>query len=492
VAGDRRRHRLLEVRPDSYEAMRAEALRILIDAGVPARGAWADVAPGGPADRTHRPVVVAVAAAPAMTAAVQRLVDAGLRVRSALTPAAALAGIARSRRATSVPDAVEAWVALEETSACLVLTRGGALVAARDLPWGFLDEHGEGRDVRRREDIVMRLGDELTDFFTAHEQTGRVSQVCICGGLPDLRTTTLPLMERLEVEVETLDSLFGIDSGCLPEPAQSFRERASELRLAWAAAAEWPTINLLRASRRRTSHVLLSRAAVVAGVATGFGGVWNVSRIDAWDTTVPAPVIRTVSNAESPLLPLVEVKPSTDAPAPPQPIVQAPLVATALPLVVEEPLAVTMAPAPVVQPPPALPEPPAIRREPPPIRQAPPIRQEPSPVERALTAVAMAPPLIRSEPRPVVDVAPGPARVARAAPARVAPPQRVDDPPPLDAVVGGILFSADRQLAIVDGRVVGRGDEVRGATVVEISARAVFVRDGQGRLRRLASSRTDR
>jgi hypothetical protein len=40
-------------------------------------------------------------------------------------------------------------------------------------------------------------------------------------------------------------------------------------------------------------------------------------------------------------------------------------------------------------------------------------------------------------------------------------------------------------LAIVDGRIVGEGDEIRGAQVVEITQNAVLLRDAQGRLRRL-------
>ena len=77
-------------------------------------------------------------------------------------------------------------------------------------------------------------------------------------------------------------------------------------------------------------------------------------------------------------------------------------------------------------------------------------------------------------------------RVMRAAPTRLTRPRLVDEALPLEAALSGILFSSDRQLAIVDGRVVGRGDIVRGATVVEISEGAVLLRDSQGRLRRLS------
>jgi len=57
---------------------------------------------------------------------------------------------------------------------------------------------------------------------------------------------------------------------------------------------------------------------------------------------------------------------------------------------------------------------------------------------------------------------------------------------PFDASLETILYSADRQLAIIDGRIVGVGDLVKGARIVEITASAVMLRDAQGRLHRLA------
>jgi hypothetical protein len=59
-------------------------------------------------------------------------------------------------------------------------------------------------------------------------------------------------------------------------------------------------------------------------------------------------------------------------------------------------------------------------------------------------------------------------------------------PLPFDAVLGTILYGPERQLAIIDGRIVQVGDEVRGATVVDIVPTGVTLRDGQGRLRSLA------
>jgi hypothetical protein len=57
---------------------------------------------------------------------------------------------------------------------------------------------------------------------------------------------------------------------------------------------------------------------------------------------------------------------------------------------------------------------------------------------------------------------------------------------PFDASLETILYSSERRFAIIDGRIVGVGDLVRGARIVEISPTAVMLRDGEGRLRRLA------
>jgi hypothetical protein len=70
----------------------------------------------------------------------------------------------------------------------------------------------------------------------------------------------------------------------------------------------------------------------------------------------------------------------------------------------------------------------------------------------------------------------------------------VPSPPPLpfDAVLATILYSPDRKLAIIDNRIVGPGDEVRGARVVDITPNSVLLRDSQGRMRILALSSSAR
>ena len=367
------------------------------------------VAWGLPTD--HRQVV-----ATQVWAAVQPLVDAGLHVRAVVTPALALMSLARLRRALAVPDVTEAYVALEESAMALVLVRNGALVAARDIAWGYLDGPSAGAQPRPRQDIAARLADELVKFFAAAGAgRGSVAQVCICGGLPELRSMTVPLMERLDLEVETLDSLFGIDAARLPGPADEFRDRGAELRLAWAVAADWPApFNFLRERNLRQRQQALARAGVVAGVAAGLGVAWGIERI-IWRSADVAPVARVTTPASGPR----------------------------------------------------------------PTREAAPAANPASPRKQAPLDIAHAP-LARPAGPPNV------AAVTRV-PAPLPQPARSPEPAlPFDAALGTILYASDRKLAIIDGRIVQPGDDVRGAQVIEIRPASVLLRDGQGRLGFLA------
>ena len=454
VWGASSEHRQVVVRPGSYETMRGEAMAALAAAGVATRGMLVDIAPALSRDAKRRSVVVALASSPAVRAALQPLVDAGIRVRTVMTPAIALCALMRARRDRPDHEAIDAFVALDETDTSIALIKGGALIVTRALPWGYIDGV-ETRQPRRREDIASRLADDLADFFhAAGGSTASVRQVSIASGLPELRSMTVPLMERLDLEVEPLDSLFGIDASRLPVNGADFQDRLPELRLAWAAAAEWPApLNLLRARHRSRSRSALSRAAVVAGMAAGWGIGWRVAGSPWWQATASVPVARAAR---------VPARSGTAAPR----------------------LAVVPPPPPASEPPPArlpparlpLAEPPARVRElltsPAPIARAEPPALRPRPT--FLTAVAL----------PVRNVSATefvpPVDVPR--PAKPAAPAVADT---FDAVLGTILYSSDRRLAIIDGRIVGLGDEVRGARVVEIDPAAVMLRDANGRLRRL-------
>jgi hypothetical protein len=432
VWGSRGEHRQVMVTAGSYEAMRAEAMASLAAAGLEMSGVWADIAPATPADdrAARRPVVVSMASASDVLEALQPLHQAGIRVRTVTTPAIALSALARIRQPLAVSGAIESYIAFDERVTCIALVRKGVLLAARDLPWGFIDEDYTHGEPRSREDIAARLGDAIGGFVVdIGGSRADIGQVCVCGGLTELRSMSASLMERLDVEVEPLDSLFGIDAARLPAPADEFRERSAELRLAWAAAADWPpTINLLRARRRHTSRTWLARAAVVAGTAAGLGGGWWVAE----RTLRSAPPARMPSTGSARGHGPAPVKPPAARATP------APATVNKAPAVT--PPAVVVNKAPVVAPPPVV------------VNKAP---------------AATSPP------------------VAVAAPARAKQAPPPEAAVPFDALLGTILYSPDRKLAIIDNQIVGVGDEVKGARVTEITAGAVLLRDAHGKLRRL-------
>jgi hypothetical protein len=374
---------------------------------------------------------------------------------------------------------VEAYVAFEETGTAIALIRDGALVAARELDWGYQDASG----LRSREDAASRLGDAISAFFgEASVRPSTVLQICVCGGLPELRNMTLLLMERLDIEVEPLDSLFAIDADHLPETADDFRERVVDLRLAWAVAADWNApIDFLRERRRRATKTALTRAAVVAGVATGIAVAWRLQQSELFQpnrptrtaTAAPAPAVQSAPPRSAP--PTAAAPPlhaTTVEPSVPGGAASSPIDATPPPIA-----------APSVVPPAAVVASTPVQTPPSPARVSrlePPTSLQPAPSTRSL---APEPP--RQLPTRAESSLPPVATAASHTPVAPRRTRAEEMPLPFDGALGTILYSADRKLAIVDGRIVQVGDDVRGARVIDITPDAVLFRDVQGRLRKL-------
>jgi hypothetical protein len=502
-------HRQAIVTSGTYRQMRREAVAAARQAGIDIRQMLADISPVSAEKTVRRPVILALARTSDVAGALRTVSSVGVKARSIVTPALALMSLARMRRRLTAPGMAEAYVAFEESCTAIALIRDGALVAARELDWGYQSARG----VRSREDAASRLGDAMTAFFgDCGVPPNTVAQICVCGGLPELRNMTLSLMERLDVEVEPLDSLFGIDPDHLPESTDDFRDRVAGLRLAWAVAADWNApIDFLRERRRRMTKTALTRAAVIAGVATGVGIAWRVQR-DLLQA--PAPQTKTVASAVPRPVPPV-LQPATPPPLPPT--VSVPALPSPTPVARTSPAPSPSSPAPVASampaqtapPPPLAPSGPAptlsassTQREPqraispaavavqqlaPPAVVLTPV--SPSPAQPVPRAVAAVPP--RATTAPVVPSASASASQAAAPPSPRAPvdlarPRSADQTPlPFDGSLGTILYGADRKLAIVDGRIVQVGDDVRGARVIDITPDAVLFRDVQGRLRKL-------
>jgi Tfp pilus assembly PilM family ATPase len=214
-------------------------------------------------------------------ARLQPLVDAGFEIETAVTPALAHAAVVRQRRA-SVPDAVTAVLSINEWATALTFLRGSLVLLARELPWGSASTQAEPADTGPLPGgFAARVASELRRslVYLKQSQKADVTRVLVCGDVPDVRAFTGPLMQELDVEVETLDLPEGLDLSRLQESADRFRSRLGAWRTALALATDQaPPVNLMphdirtrRSATRLTRRLGAAVAAGVLAVAAGWG-----------------------------------------------------------------------------------------------------------------------------------------------------------------------------------------------------------------------------
>lgn len=226
-------------------------------------------------------------------ARLQPLRDAGFEIEGAVTPALAHAVLVRQRWATS-PDQATAVLSVNTRATALTVLRGTVVLFSRELPWGSETERpeqaGASFDTSK---IAGRLASELKRSLVYIKQSRQidVGHVLVCGDMPDLRSLTGPLMHELNVEVETLDGLEGLDVAHLPEPVAEFRARVAALRPALGIAAEatlpvdlQPRAPGVSVTVTRDTQRRLAVAAVVACAVVGT--VWAATRYLEIDTRV--------------------------------------------------------------------------------------------------------------------------------------------------------------------------------------------------------------
>lgn len=218
---------------------------------------------------------------------IQPIVDAGFRVRSVCTPAMALDAVAR-RQGRATWDVTTAYVALESHAMCLAIMRDGALLFSREIAWEFVDS---------AEAVRERFVDELRRWLQFFRQSLRVvvRRVVLCGGMPNLRALTSFTGTALNVPVETLDSLSGIDAEVVPEPADVFRSTVAALWPAIAIASQsGEPPNLLPAASRvqpetRRKSGFVAAAAIVAVLIVAVWYLYPRTEREVTQTSPPQP-----------------------------------------------------------------------------------------------------------------------------------------------------------------------------------------------------------
>jgi hypothetical protein len=226
---------------------------------------------GEPGHHPKREVSFFAAGSADIRARLQPIVDAGFVVEGVTTPCGALWAQSLMRRPCLKGD-VHAHVALGVSQSAVGIFGDGMLLYARDLDWGYAAPSFGSPVALDRELLADRLAAELRRSFLYLKQYWEhdVAQVLLCGDMPDIRSLTAPLIERLSIEVETLDTLEGINTASLPE---GFADRAATLRLASAIAVQPPPANLLpveiRASRTSRTGQHIVAAGTAAAIAFG-------------------------------------------------------------------------------------------------------------------------------------------------------------------------------------------------------------------------------
>lgn len=210
---------------------------------------------------------------PSVKPLIAPLAEAGYHVESVVTPCNALAALARVRVARG-PGAT-CWIAINRGGVAIVVVRPGKLIYSHSFAWdSSIGAVGSQARLLQRYSLVAHLSPEVKRAMLEARKAGTpVEAVVTCGNLSDLRALTMPLIEELDVEVETLDSLEGL---VVKAPAMDrVEEAAAAIRLACAGAITrgprvWDDAKR-RASRRVTN--LIRVAAVTAGV-TGLVFAW--------------------------------------------------------------------------------------------------------------------------------------------------------------------------------------------------------------------------
>ena len=421
------------------------------------------------------------------------LLEAGFKVNRLLTAPEALAALARLRPRPFGEGRV--WLALNTQGAAIAILRDRELLFTRSFDWTYSpNPAGPRAELLQRYSLVAHLAPEVRRGISmARNAHGATVNVAVtCGNLPDLRSLTMPLIEELELEVETLDSAEGlVPTGSAR--TDRFEESAPALRLAIAAACSSAPAQ----ARRPASVGPLLRLAAAAVIVASIGWVawqqFDGTRAKPAGVRVAptAPQTRSVPNTAKPQttqpvakplpptetaaqlaakLPQSAERPAQPSAAPPTPRTQPtekPTSPAAAAPSAEKP---TQRPLQTAPPPP----PPAIVTVPPVVTT----RTSPSRSVTTPNPPTPSPGPVIAEPSPALPIAAEELQNAVARPARPArPPVPLKHPVP---VVESILISHNRRVAVIDGAIVGIGGSVGPRVVIRIERNGVVLREPSG------------
>jgi hypothetical protein len=399
--------------------------------------------------------------------ALRFLEDAGFRIQSILTPPQALARVAEMRRRPGSVEAI-AWTALTTHGAAIAIVGGRELLFSRTFSWTYRPALADTKSqLLQRYSLVAHLAPEVRRGMELVRASHglRVEGVVTCGDLPELRSLTMPLIEELDLEVETLDSTEGLRAAG-NVTADRLRELAPAIRAACAAVL---TSGLVHEAAPSVAPIVkdepsaaMRAAAAVALIGALAWGAFLFRSIVAPVPVKPMPVPQR-SAAVRPGQPAVSIgsRPVSTSSneterARPAGSKRSGVESQAIDIGSDSTPVSTVL---------------SVRAEKNSASGAPPGRALPASGPRSSTR--------QPDPRGPGEEGKAPVRAARQQPL-------LEDPLP---GVESILIDQDRRFALVDGAVVGVGDPVGPRTVIRIEPDALLLQEPSGRVVRASVRR---
>jgi outer membrane biosynthesis protein TonB len=386
---------------------------------------------------------------PALKPLIAPLIGAGFSVERVISPCNALAALARFRMPRG--DGATCWVAINRTGVAMVVLRPGQQLYSHSFAWDSnVGSCGSQARLLQRYSLVAFLAPEIRRAMNAARDKGTiVDAIVTCGNLPEIRSLTMPLIEELDIEVESLDSLEGLV--VKPDATDRLADVAASLRMACAGVIARPTRHRDESKRPALPPVgPVGRIAAAAAVILGLGFLgWSWWPVRS--TAPPPPPKAATSGAAAPKRTPAPTKaapqPTPTKPSPPPSASPSPSTTT------------KQQSAPTKQVSPQVVAPPKQN-----VHVVP--RSQPPPAPTSSESRKPAPP---SGTTPV-------STEARSAESKG--PELLKDPLPR---VTAILISSDRRMATIDeGRMVSVGETIGKRLVVAIDDRSVVLREPSG------------
>ena len=168
--------------------------------------------------------------------ALASLAEAGFEIGRVLSPTQALGRMVRSRNTLARAGTAVAALSLNDHGAAIAIVAGTQVICSRVFEWPLGPPFGGARSaLLDRYLLVSQLAPQLQHVIDLVRPVNgvAVTSVLVSGNLPDLRSLTMLMIDEMNIEVETLDSVELLEPGA----SGALGDSVASLQLAAAVAS---------------------------------------------------------------------------------------------------------------------------------------------------------------------------------------------------------------------------------------------------------------